>query len=998
MNILKKIRGLFNRTSKNEDTPKQLESSKISLIDTSTLQIDENLSDLEEIELKKLIDEIKNGNISTLITYGNDIAKTINNYMEITRKRINQNIEENNSLIKLNSTEEIINMKLKIIFNNAEIDNILSELKTLSRECEIRVLALRKVGEEELRKSKKRINIFSNKYDFTRVDSINNAISRLSSSIKIISMLINSIKMEQYNSKIENETINRFLENNNSEENKDITNKVLNNTFDRLRESLNVITEISGESKILINNIQIDDINFNRESINSKIDIIAQAKRCLDLYVEKNKKDFFKEGGIFSKVSCNLDKLRNEIESDYFDLDLWAKKLYYTNTKEGEGKYYEALQSIEKIISVFYEEIPEEFKEKYYRTKFYNKALCLETRDNDNLDLINTDISETEKRYYSKFLSEIIEKIYKESKDGKLLKFMDKYLGIKDIDKILTDYKRFVALLRIEKYGRDGLFTMILYDHKNQRSDQSYHKDFMCRALDMEDIKKFNSIENDKMFFLKDDTTLQQLYGTSNHFSLDILKLWCNTDHTNRFNCFFADYDNRQTDDWWEDNHSICFKKDFITPREILRLGFYEARKNNNLKLIAEFSRRINNKVRKELIKPEEERLWNSNTIFLNSIPYSLAEFLAGYSLGFERNYRGTTNAFVMDKLLKFKMVRTDENGNLIISILGEEAKNLKTNDINQIGNFLALATSLEYYSDYYRGALVAYKDGKISKFDIFDKRLREFYDNLGKNILSNFLEIENCKKEDFPLDVGYINFFENTRKKLKDKIKKYENKPESEKLWNTEFLDFTSETIGLAELVTVFSSYIEILTSGEISKESVRDSILNYYIMKKDGDLFHIVKNESENGQTLNLKNDPNSIYEIIPFLVRNMLVLETDFNNINDEKKEIIELLSNYIKNIIVENEQSICRKESTNIPSISSRKDYLLLLFSFLSNKGMGKVFKFPQKMIDSISIVSKNKNGSTEYYLPNIPLVVAMTFMGISGDNTNIIHLNQEEFDK
>ena len=312
-------------------------------------------------------------------------------------------------------------------------------------------------------------------------------------------MLVNSINIEQYNSKIENEAIDRFLENNNPEENMNITNKVLNNTFDELKKSLNAISEMSNESKIFINNINIDDIDFNRESIDSKIDFIASAKKSLDLYVMKNKKDFFKEDGIFARLNSSLDGVWKEIESDYYDLDLWAKKLYETNTPEKDGKYYEELQTIGKIISIFDEEIPAEFKEKYYRIKFYNKALCLETRDNDDIDIVNTDISEKEKSYYIKFLTEIIEKVHTESKDGELLRFMDKYLSIKDVDNILTDYKRFVALLRIEKYGRDGLFTMILYDHKNQRSDQSYHKDFICRALDMEDRRKLNSIEKDKI-------------------------------------------------------------------------------------------------------------------------------------------------------------------------------------------------------------------------------------------------------------------------------------------------------------------------------------------------------------------------------------------------------------------------------------------------------------------------------------------------------------------
>ena len=871
MNIFGKIKELFNRTSKKENITKQLESSKISIIDTSTLQIDENLTYLEEIELKKLMEEIKNGDISTLITYGNDIAKIINPYMEITRKRINQNIEENKSLSRISSTEEIISRKLKIIFNNAEIDNILSELKSLSRECEIRVLALRKSGEEELKKSRRRINIFSNKYDSTKVDSINNAISRLSSSIKIISMLVNSINIEQYNSKIENEAIDRFLENNNPEENMNITNKVLNNTFDELKKSLNAISEMSNESKIYINNINIDDIDFNRESINSKIDIIASAKKSLDLYVMKNKKDFFKEDGIFARVNSSLDGVWKEIESDYYDLDLWAKKLYETNTPEKDGKYYEELQTIEKIISIFDEEIPAEFKEKYYRIKFYNKALCLETRDNDDIDIVNTDISEKEKSYYIKFLTEIIEKMHTESKDGELLRFMDKYLSIKDVDNILTDYKRFVALLRIEKYGRDGLFTMILYDHKNQRSDQSYHKDFICRALDMEDRRKLNSIEKDKMYLLKDSITLEQLYGTSNAFCLDILKLWENTDHTNRFNSFFADYDNRQNNDWWKDIQSIVFKREFTTPRDILSKGFCEARKDNNLRYLAKFNREINKKIRNESTKPENERLWNSRTMFKDNMSCSLSEFLAGFALGFERNYRGNSKEQVMNKLLHFYSIRTDENGNLLISQFGEEAKSIKSGDIYQLAQFLALHTSLEYYSDYYRDILQSTKKDKEYKFHIFDKSIRLFYENLGKKILSVF-SVNKSENEDTFLDIGYIDFFEDTRRMIKRKVMQEGKKSKTDQLWNTEFLILSSCKISLPELITSISSNIENITSGKISREMARNKILSYYSIKQEGYLVKIKREKQENEKTFNIENDSLSnfrgINEIMTYL----------------------------------------------------------------------------------------------------------------------------------
>ena len=872
MKILEKIKELIKGSSRKEYILKDQKSSEISIIDTSTLEINENLNDIEKNEYDEFLKEIKRGDISTLITYGNDIAKTINHYMEITRKRINQNIEENNSLSRISSTEEIISRKLKIIFNNAEIDNILGELESLSRECEIRVLALRRSGEEELKKSGRRISIFSNKCDYTKLDSINNAISRLSSSIQIISMLVKSIKIEQYNSKIENDTIDKFLENNNPQENMALANKVLNNTFEELRSSLNTIIEMNGNQDY---SLDIENIDFEKEEIKSKIEIIAGAKKTLDLYVTKNKKDFFKEDGIFPKVNSTLDRIISEIESDYFDLDLWAKKLYETNTQEKDGKYYEELQNIEKIISIFDEEIPEEFKEKYYRTKFYYKALCLETRDNDDIDIINTDISEKEKSYYIKFFTEIIEKMHTESKDGELLKFMDKYLSIKDVDNILTDYKRFVALLRIEKYGRDGLFTMILYDHKDQRTDENYHKDFTYRALDMEDGRKLNSIEKDKMYLLKDSFTLKQLYGTSEPFCLDILRLWKDTNQANRFNCLFGDHNNIENNEWWENKDRITFKKEFTTPRDILRQGLQVARKDKNLRYLSEVSKRVNKKIR--ISSKKQDGLWNSKYIFKGKMSCSLAEFLAGFALGFEKIYRGNAKEQVMNKILQFNSIRSDENGNVLISQFGEEPRSIKSGEVLDLATILALHTSLEYYSDYYRDIL---KENKEGKFQIFDKKIKIFFENLGSRILSKFLTRENIN-DDVALDIEYINFFEDTKRMIRNRIKQDIKKPKEEQSWNTEILNLSSSKISIAELITTISNNVEENTSGKISREMARNSILSYYSIKQEGNLVIIKRLGEENRKTFTLEDDDLSdlkgINEIMTYLESNIHSIES-------------------------------------------------------------------------------------------------------------------------
>ena len=48
---------------------------------------------------------------------------------------------------------------------------------------------------------------------------------------------------------------------------------------------------------------------------------------------------------------------------------------------------------------------------------------------------------------------------------------MDKNLRIKDIGSILNDYEKITALLRIEKCGRDGLFSLRLFKMNKLAND-----------------------------------------------------------------------------------------------------------------------------------------------------------------------------------------------------------------------------------------------------------------------------------------------------------------------------------------------------------------------------------------------------------------------------------------------------------------------------------------------------------------------------------------------
>ena len=94
MNLFNFIKNIFQK-KKDKEIKKQPKTTGLSVIDTTELEIDRNLTNEELESRNKLFEEISSGNISTFITYGNDISKQINYYIKICRKKINQIINAN---------------------------------------------------------------------------------------------------------------------------------------------------------------------------------------------------------------------------------------------------------------------------------------------------------------------------------------------------------------------------------------------------------------------------------------------------------------------------------------------------------------------------------------------------------------------------------------------------------------------------------------------------------------------------------------------------------------------------------------------------------------------------------------------------------------------------------------------------------------------------------------------------------------------------------------
>ena len=699
MNFLDKIKNVINRIFYN---PKKLNSmnsienapttSKISIIDTSNLDINRVLTDEEKRRVEAYSQEIDISS-NKIIEYGNEISRKVSYYMEISRKRLNQNIEKNKEFLKEATPRNVISQKLDIEFNNLETRSILEELQNLKRECELRIITLEEKGQAEIQKGKKLIFFLESKVDLVKVNLINNTIERTKTTIKIIEMLSSSIKNELIAVTQEEKSLNRYIENSDNEENIKITNELLDKRFEEQKGILQAIQEI-GKSEEEFPQSLLKEKLGDRE-ISEKLKIVVEAKRYIDLYVEKNKRDFLKPGGLFEKTQNALNVMWEGIETDYYDLELWAKREFSSNYMS--SKFDEPMQNIEKIINIFDEEIPEEFKRKFYKIKLYEKALLTEEIEVYQNFLIE---NETERKYYAEFLKEIIDKIHRESNDAELLQFMDKNLQLKDIDNILDDYEKITAILRIEKYGREGLFTLRLFSSRHFISED-LRKTFNSNAtsdsfavvisysplkvpfISLQDVSELNGIiDIGYKGFSVENIFENQLErnGASSRFALEILKFW---DTIPKKTSSFYQFMNCKSTSELPTRvviPDIFDEIEFVKtiPREIKSLTYsgycmttnYNSKDNkidfrqyNKLtNFHADTEQAINKKIRLEKDKPEKERKWKTKHIKISfghgyefeESEISIAEAICRFSIALENMFNGKIKREdIRDKILQ---------------------------------------------------------------------------------------------------------------------------------------------------------------------------------------------------------------------------------------------------------------------------------------------------------------------------------------------------------
>ena len=270
MKFLEKVkRFLFGDISPINENSKA--ENNISRIDLSHIEINRNLSEEEMLLKNSFSQEIAQGDINSLIKYGEDMAKEINYYLEVSRKIINQNLVLSSPSNKSLNINDAIKQKVKISFNMSEINSIIEDLQRIKRESEIRLLALEEAQDLELKLASKKVFFFSNKHDVTRLKSIQTAISRIATTVSVINSVIHSIKIEYYSSLKENTALDSVISQNDPEENIELANTCLLNLFSEFYDKLVAINSMDADY------VDMMEFTTSKETPKEKVEKIKKA-------------------------------------------------------------------------------------------------------------------------------------------------------------------------------------------------------------------------------------------------------------------------------------------------------------------------------------------------------------------------------------------------------------------------------------------------------------------------------------------------------------------------------------------------------------------------------------------------------------------------------------------------------------------------------------------------------------------------------------------------
>ena len=450
MGLLSKLKTIFNKN-------KQINTKDTTIVpyDTSlvTLPKYKELSKEEQEEVEKYKQEIKSGDISSLILYAGQLSEYANvNVTLLTKVYFKLTNQPTDWQLEKMDLEEIMRMRLEAKVNKEELQIYLAGLKKLEQESILRAVAVEEVRKQENKRKFEFLGLFSQAERMHRknqLEQISSAKERMLITVKTMEQLMQAVNNTIGNEeKIEtaidiyNVVLKSKMEKGISKTGKNISSVDIVRSMgadyllpylmesarkkaliQKLEETSELAELIFQEKEGTLNSQEIrEDIDINDDEVEAKfVRKIARMQRKITVYAHTHKQD--------------VEKLREQLDNI----------IKINVIPENKEQLLKRISNIQKLYQVFQETIKEEDLGRLYKTKFAILLGDINRREDNPIEQVK---DKQELEYYAKIIESKIENILllknPEFDDWCDIHSPSEGRNSKKVEKILEAFKRIV--------------------------------------------------------------------------------------------------------------------------------------------------------------------------------------------------------------------------------------------------------------------------------------------------------------------------------------------------------------------------------------------------------------------------------------------------------------------------------------------------------------------------------------------------------------------------
>lgn len=513
--ILEKLKSKFEIIFKtNTKSLPILNNNRQVLIPTyiKDLNIDTNLNDEELKRYNQYKEEINLSNYDSILNYAEESFKRMNQLRDSILEHIEESAKIKREISKDKDYKKIITEEFESVFREYEAYDLFDDLNKIKRDTELRILAIQeKINEIE---KSGRFKFWGARDKKSVQKSLIEVGNRIKINIVSGTLLANALNNELESNGFLRDSIENFIKENNNDEVKEIIEELLNNYYNQNVREYNAVSLLS---KDIISKItpEYNLTEFQKLELSEQLKVIAQDRKKLRKYILDHKEELLPK---LKEIKEDIDKKYYEIYDDYRNSPLWAKDGITLYRKF--NKIIDTLLNYEVIYNFFQKDISEKDRENLYRALFYalyNRDDGLLNESNYDNIFLNKISYKVGKKYFCKFIDEIMERLVKTSSIN-VLNYMNKMIKNKSPQSILNNISSLSLISKLDRWGE--------YAYVDLAKDYSQFDDFIFSKYDNKTDAVFLHTElfnfHTEIAKRINQKSINRAYITDNNFPSDI--------------------------------------------------------------------------------------------------------------------------------------------------------------------------------------------------------------------------------------------------------------------------------------------------------------------------------------------------------------------------------------------------------------------------------------------------------------------------------------------